>query len=166
LADDEMAEAARAIAILCNNAALRRAARRLGQLYDDVLAPSGLRTTQYSLLAQIAVMGSPALGELAEIMVMDASALSHTLRPLTRDGLVSFVVDNRDRRKRRIVLTEAGKAKLEQTTRLWSEAQSRFERVFGVEKAAALRDVLVGLASPGFAEAYRMDSGPGEATKA
>jgi DNA-binding MarR family transcriptional regulator len=161
-----MAEAARAIAILCNNAALRRAARRLGQLYDDVLAPSRLRATQHALLAQIEAMDSPALGELAEIMVMDASALGHTLRPLTRDGLVSFVLDNRDRRKRRIVLTEAGKAKLEQTTRLWSEAQSRFEHVFGVEKAAALRDVLVALASPGFADAYRMDPGPGKATKA
>ena len=75
------------IASLCNNAALRRAARRLGQLYDDQLTPSGLRTTQHGLLAQIEVMGSPALGELAD-MVMDASALSHTLRPLTRDGLV------------------------------------------------------------------------------
>src|SRR4051794_13428669 len=93
LADNEMAESARMFASLCNNAALRRAARRLGQLFDDELAPTGLRTTQYSLLAQIEVMGSPALGELAEIMVMDASALSHTLRPLTRDGLVSFVVD-------------------------------------------------------------------------
>ena len=41
-------------------------------------SPSGLRTTQHGLLAQIEVMGSPALGELAEIMVMDASALSHT----------------------------------------------------------------------------------------
>src|SRR4051812_29208477 len=152
LADDEMAEAALTIARLCNNAALRRAARRLSQLFDDVLAPSGLRTTQYGLLAQIKALGAPALGELAEIMVMDASALSHTLGPLTRDGFVSFVVDDRDRRRRRVVLTEAGKARLEQSTKLWSEAQGRFERVFGVEQAAALRDVLAVLASPGFAE--------------
>jgi DNA-binding MarR family transcriptional regulator len=82
------------------------------------------------------------------------------------DGLVSFVVDGRDRRRRRIVLTEAGKARLEQSTKHWSEAQARFERVFGVEKAAALRDLLVGLASPGFAEAFRMDPGSGEAAKA
>jgi DNA-binding MarR family transcriptional regulator len=166
LADDEMAEAELTIASICNNAALRRAARRLGQLYDDVLAPSGMRTTQHGLLTQIAIMGAPALGELAEIMVMDASALSHTLRPLARDGLVSFVADDRDRRRRRIVLTAAGKARLKQSTKLWSKAQARFERVFGIEKAAALRDVLVGLASAGFSEAYRMDSGPGEATKA
>ena len=129
-----MVAAAQTIASLCNNAALRRAARRLGQLFDDVLTPSGLRTTQHGLLAQIEVMGSPALGELAEIMVMDASALSHTLRPLTRDGLVSFVVDDSDRRRRRIVLTGAGKARLKQSTKLWSEAQARFERVFGVKR--------------------------------
>jgi DNA-binding MarR family transcriptional regulator len=161
-----MAEAALTIARLCNNAALRRAARRLGQLYDDVLTPSGLRTTQHGLLTQIEVMGSPALGELAEIMVMDASALSHTLRPLTRDGLVSFEVDDRDRRRRRIVLTRAGKARLKHSTKLWSLAQARFESLFGIEQATALRNALVGLASPGFAEAYRTDSGPGEATNA
>jgi hypothetical protein len=64
------------------------------------------------------------------------------------------------------VLTKTGKARLKQSTKLWSEAQARFERVFGVEKAAALRDVLVGLASPEFAEAYRMDSRPGGAKHA
>jgi DNA-binding MarR family transcriptional regulator len=166
LADEEMTEAAVTIASLCNNAALRRAARRLGQLYDDVLTPSGLRTTQHGLLTQIEVMGSPALGELAEIMVMDAAALSHTLRPLARDRLVAFVVDDSDRRKRRIVLTKAGKARLKQSTKLWCIAQARFERLFGAEKAAALRDVLVGLAAPGFAEAFRTDSRPDNATKA
>jgi DNA-binding MarR family transcriptional regulator len=166
LADEEMTEAAVTIASLCNNAALRRAARRLGQLYDDVLTPSGLRATQHALLTQIEVMGSPALGELAEIMVMDAAALSHTLRPLARDRLVAFVVDDSDRRKRRIVLTKAGKARLKQSTKLWCIAQARFERLFGAEKAAALRDVLVGLAAPGFAEAFRTDSRPDNATKA
>ena len=37
----------------CNNAMLRRASRMLGQVYDEELAASGLRTTQHSLLAQI-----------------------------------------------------------------------------------------------------------------
>ena len=41
----------------CNNSMLRRASRMLGQLYDDELAPSGLRATQHGLLAQIHRMG-------------------------------------------------------------------------------------------------------------
>ncbi|TJW81943.1 MAG: MarR family transcriptional regulator, partial [Mesorhizobium sp.] len=39
----------------CNNATLRRAARRLGRFYDDALAPSGLKGTQFGLLYQIHV---------------------------------------------------------------------------------------------------------------
>ena len=41
----------------CNNASLRKAARRLGKLYDAVLEPSGLKATQFSLLTQIYVSG-------------------------------------------------------------------------------------------------------------
>ena len=37
----------------CNNAAIRQAARMLGQLYDDALAPSGLRATQHTLLKTV-----------------------------------------------------------------------------------------------------------------
>lgn len=40
----------------CNNSMLRRASRMLGQVYDDALAPSGLRATQFGLLAQIDIM--------------------------------------------------------------------------------------------------------------
>ena len=43
----------------CNNAMLRRASRMLGQVYDEELAASGLRTTQHSLLAQIDKMNGP-----------------------------------------------------------------------------------------------------------
>ena len=43
----------------CNNAAIRQAARMLGQLYDDALAPSGLRATQHNLLNTIHRMDGP-----------------------------------------------------------------------------------------------------------
>ncbi|TGT34867.1 MarR family transcriptional regulator, partial [Mesorhizobium sp. M8A.F.Ca.ET.167.01.1.1] len=45
-----MTEAQRAGFSRCNNATLRRAARRLGRFYDDALAPSGLKGTQFGLL--------------------------------------------------------------------------------------------------------------------
>jgi hypothetical protein len=38
---------------VCTNTSLRRAARRLGNLYDDALAPLGLKATQVGLLADI-----------------------------------------------------------------------------------------------------------------
>ncbi len=49
--------------LACTNTALRRATRRLGQLYDDAIGPLGLKATQFGLLAAISEltrrMGGP-----------------------------------------------------------------------------------------------------------
>jgi DNA-binding MarR family transcriptional regulator len=127
----------------------------LGQLYDDALSPSGLKATQHGLLAQILMMDDPTLRELAEEIVMDLSALGHTLKPLIRDGYVALVPDKKDGRVKHATLTKAGKRKLEQTIVLWSEAQRRFEAVFGEKRAASLRDILEELSSETFRQSYK-----------
>jgi hypothetical protein len=75
----------------CNNTALRKATRRVSQLYDSVLAPAGLRSTQRSILVNIARFGSPTMGQLAASLVLDRSALGHNLRPLEREGSLSLM---------------------------------------------------------------------------
>lgn len=139
---------------LCSNSALRQAMRRMGQLYDDALAPSGLRATQHGILAALRAMGDPTMGELAERLVMDLSGLGHTLKPLTRDGYIALVPDEADRRARRVRLTPEGEAKLRETLPLWRGAQDRFEATFGVERAAELRAVLRILVTPEFHAAF------------
>ena len=134
--------------LVCNAAAVRKAARRVTQLYDDALRPTGLRLTQFSLLAAVdrREEAPPTLAELARAMVIDRSALGHNLRPLARDGLVALREGLKDRRERRIVLTGPGKAKLGEARALWRLAQDRFHEVFGPEEARALRAVLNGIA--------------------
>ncbi|WP_192256851.1 MarR family winged helix-turn-helix transcriptional regulator [Mesorhizobium silamurunense] len=127
---------------LCNNATLRRAGRKLGRFYDDVLAPSGLKGTQYGLLYQIHIGGEPAMGAIAEALIMDLSALGHTLKPLIRDGFVETFADKDDRRVKRVRLTPQGRVKLEEAMKLWSAAQQRFEAMVGQEYAANLRAAL------------------------
>jgi DNA-binding MarR family transcriptional regulator len=129
---------------LCIGAAVRKAARRITQFYDDALRPSGLRLTQYGLLAEIDRHGKapPTLAELARVMVLDRSALGHNLRPLERDGLIALLEGQEDRRERRIVLTWQGKAKLREAKAFWQLAQDRFSELFGSEQAGALRTVL------------------------
>jgi DNA-binding MarR family transcriptional regulator len=146
----ELADATR-----CNGTALRKAMRRVSQLYDEVLAPCGLRSTQRSLLIHIARAEAPTMGELAVALVLDRSALAQNLKPLERDGLIEIQVDEEDRRSRRIKLTSLGKAKLAESTRLWQKAQHRFEHVFGEEKARALRKSLLVIASENFEQAFR-----------
>ncbi|RWD07448.1 MAG: MarR family transcriptional regulator [Mesorhizobium sp.] len=126
----------------CNNATLRRAARSLGRFYDDALAPSGLKGTQFGLLFQIHVGSEPAMGTIAEALIMDLSALGHTLKPLIRDGYVETFVDKDDRRVKRVRLTPQGNVKLDEAIRLWSAAQQRFEDKVGAEQAAKLRAAL------------------------
>lgn len=138
----------------CTNTAVKRASRRLGQLYDAVLAPSGLRSTQCALLTQIRLSDGPTLRGLAEAMAMDLSALGHTLKPLQRDGLVALEPDPRDRRAKRVRLTAHGETRLDAALELWRAAQARFDAEFGGEESAALRTTLERLASPGFAAAF------------
>jgi len=139
---------------LCNGTALRKATRRVSQLYDAILAPCGLRSTQRSILMQIARLKAPTMGALAAAMVLDRSALAHNLKPLERDGLVAVVADPEDRRSRLVTLTKRGDAKLSESMSLWRDAQARFEKAFGAGKAQALRRTLAVVASEDFAEAF------------
>ncbi len=133
----------------CTATALRKASRRITQLYDDALAPSGLRSTQYAVLSELQRQGRhpPSLQELADALVMDRSALGHTLRPLERDGLVALQTDVDDGRRRQIVLTDEGLAKFAEARSLWAVAQRRFHRLFGAAEAQALRDTLLRIAN-------------------
>ncbi|WP_036242293.1 MarR family winged helix-turn-helix transcriptional regulator [Mesorhizobium sp. STM 4661] len=135
---------------LCNNAMLRRATRKLGQFYDDMLAPSGLKATQQGLLYQILIGDEPAMGAIAAALIMDLSALGHTLKPLIRDGYVETFADKDDRRVKRVRLTPQGLIKLDEAMKLWSLAQQRFEAMVGKDEAARLRAALDDIAALDF----------------
>ena len=140
--------------LVCNGAALRKATRRISQLYDTALAPCGLSSAQRSVLVHIDRAGSPTMTELAYAMVLDRSALARNIKPLERDGYLVQQPDEADGRSRRVVLTAAGRAKLAEANRLWRKAQNRFETVYGAERAAALRLALAEIYSDEFAAAF------------
>jgi len=143
---------------LCNCTALRKATRRVSQLYDSALEPCGLRTTQRAILNHIARAGTPSMGDLAEALVMDRGALTHNLKPLERDGLIKISVDPQDRRNRLIALTAQGRAKLAESEVLWARAQRGFEASFGAAKSASLRKALEYLVSDNFENAFNGQS--------
>jgi DNA-binding MarR family transcriptional regulator len=144
----------------CHCTALRKASRRISQLYDVALAPSGLKTTQRAILAQIGRSQPTTVGALAEALVMDSGGLAHTLKPLIRDGLVAADVDPQDRRNRLIRLTAAGRKKLKESDVLWDAAQRRFESSFGGARSEALREAMLLLVSDNFAENFALALAP------
>jgi DNA-binding MarR family transcriptional regulator len=129
--------------------------RRVGQLYDDILAPCGLRSTQYTLLAHIERLKQPAISALAAELVMDRSALAHTLQPLQRDGLILVAPDPRDRRTKRAEITQEGRRRLAEAEDLWRQGQARFEAAFGQGDAADLRVMMDRMASEAFVEDFQ-----------
>jgi DNA-binding MarR family transcriptional regulator len=135
-------------ASLCCATAMRKASRRLSQLYDEVYEPCGLRSTQAAILFELSRSAKkpPTMAELADAMVMDRSALGHNLRPLERDGLITLQESEEDRRRRHVLLTPVGKAKVRDALRLWQRAQDRFVEVFGEAEAASLRATLLSIA--------------------
>jgi DNA-binding MarR family transcriptional regulator len=131
----------------CNCLALRQATRHITRVYDRHLAPSGLRATQYSILARLKRKGPMTINSLAAEMVTDRTTLGRNILPLRRDGLITIAPGKSDRRSREICLTNAGAARLRSALRNWTRAQGTFERSFGVKRAKALRAMLDDIAS-------------------
>jgi DNA-binding MarR family transcriptional regulator len=89
----------------CNCFAVRAAARHISQLYDQFLAPTGLRTTQFSILSKLQRKGPVMINALAREMLMDRTTLGRNILPLERDGLLSIKAAASDRRAKELHLT-------------------------------------------------------------
>jgi DNA-binding MarR family transcriptional regulator len=140
----------------CNCFAVRSAARHVTQLYDQLLAPVGLRTTQFSVLAKLKRKGPLAINALASDMVMDRSTLGRNIQPLERDGLIAIEADASDRRAKVLRLTAAGEKRLQAALAAWSQAQDQFETNFGRKRSAEMRAMMRAVATSSFDPANRL----------
>jgi DNA-binding MarR family transcriptional regulator len=135
----------------CNCYAVRAAARHVSQFYDQVLAPTGLRTTQFSILSKLKRKGPLTINVLAADMAMDRTTLGRNILPLQRDGLIVVEPEAADRRAKALRLTKAGEKRLQAARERWGAAQERFESVFGSRRAAELRGLLRSVVARDFA---------------
>ncbi len=74
---------------VCNT--LRMVTRVVTQLYDDCLPPSGLRVTQFSILAAIARLGEAYLRQLDDTLAIDQTTLTRSLNLLEGYGVTKRV---------------------------------------------------------------------------
>ena len=121
----------------CVCATLRMATRAVARIYDESLAPYGLRTTQYSILARLEVEGPAPVGHLAARLVMDRSTLAREAAPLVRVGLVAEEAGP-DRRQRLLSLTTEGLSRLETARPGWRDAQRLVREELGRERTDGL----------------------------
>ena len=106
----------------CACATLRRAARAVTQLYDAALRDAGLRTTQFTILQALSLTGARPQGALGEILALDSTTLTRTLKLLADQGWIGSA-PGKDRRERRWELTRAGHQVLDRSLPMWERAQ-------------------------------------------
>ena len=108
----------------CTN--LRRASRAVTQLFDTYLDEVGLKATQFTVLASLALAEEkpPTIGELADTLVLEQSSLSRNLAVLERVGFIRLVPGEEDRRERIVSLTRSGRSALVKAFPVWRKAQS------------------------------------------
>ena len=139
----------------CNCLALRQAARHVTQFYDQALAPTGLRATQYSILARLDRKGPLTINALAAELVMDRTTLGRNILPLEREGFITIGPGQTDKRRKELRLTVYGSDCFRRASARWSDAQERFEQTFGAERARMLRGLLHDVATePALGEVY------------
>jgi len=120
----------------------RHASRHLTQFYDQMLVPSGIRITQFTMLMALSKLGPLTIVDLAKGLEMDRTTLGRNLGPLERDGIIEMSISATDGRKKLASLTTLGKRKLDRALALWRNAQVDFESRFGIARASALREEL------------------------
>jgi DNA-binding MarR family transcriptional regulator len=130
----------------CLCLAVQRAARRLARHFDEVFRPWDLTHGQYSLLVAINRPEPPAMGEVADLLAMDRTTLTAALKALERRGLVATRTDAKDRRSRRLLLTQAGRALLAEAYIAWKKAHAQMEARLAAQDPERLRRSLAKLA--------------------
>ncbi|MBA2666538.1 MAG: MarR family transcriptional regulator [Trueperaceae bacterium] len=117
----------------CTCLAARKEARSLTRRFERALRPHGLRATQFSILAALALRGPTRLGALAEMLGLERTTLTRGVALLERSGWVASA-SSPDARERTLLLTAAGRRCLDGAFPAWKRVQDDVlaERVAGV----------------------------------
>src|SRR6266849_604042 len=116
----------------CGCSTLRMVSGAVTQLYVDVLRRSGLRVTQFSILAAIVRMGEASLRQLEDALAIDQTTLTRSLTRLEQDQVIERAPDP-DARIKAVRLTNKGRRTLKTARPLWARAQDTVLRELGTK---------------------------------
>jgi DNA-binding MarR family transcriptional regulator len=114
----------------CMCSTFRRTSRALSQLYENALRPLDLRITQFTILQALSLTGEVPQNRLGEILTMDSTTLTRTLRIMRREG---WIAERRgeDRRERLLRLAKAGETQFKRALPAWEKVQWRLRHQVG-----------------------------------
>src|SRR5436190_18225481 len=85
----------------CASFNFRRTARAVTSLYDTALQKSGIRSTQFAILVGVAKNQPVSIGALANVLVIDGTTLTRSLRLLQTEGFIA--ISNRGAMRQRFL---------------------------------------------------------------
>lgn len=129
----------------CASFNFRRTARAVTRLYDMALQESGIRSTQFAILVGIAKSQPVSIGALADVLVIDSTTLTRSLRLLQKEGLVA-ISKRAAMRQRFLTVTAKGERTLARSLPAWRAAHERFVATIGSEYWDEMRSELERLA--------------------
>ena len=129
----------------CGSFNLRRTARAVTRFYDLAFQDCRIRSTQFTILVSIAKKKPISIGALADLLVIDRTTLTRSLRLLKKEGLVA-VSERSTMRQRFLTLTPQGEQMLERSLPYWRKAQERFVQALGLDHWTNFRNELEKLA--------------------
>jgi len=124
----------------CLCLASRRAARAITSRFDTVLRPYGIRATQFTLLAVLALKGPTSIGELAEIIGAERTTITRNLAVAAEQSLVR-IGSGVDARARIASITARGRQTLRRAFPAWRKTQNELTNVIGIRTADNLRQL-------------------------
>src|SRR5215469_1734424 len=136
----EVSDDLQASLLPCTCGTLRRASRAVTNLYDLVLAPSGLRLTQFLVLKSLHERSQIAQCDFARDQDIAVETLSRRFGALRRKGLVEMRLGERHG-ERIYSLTLEGHQAFRKALPYWERAQERLRNVLGNSDTRALLDI-------------------------
>ena len=125
----------------CSCTNIRRASHALTLLYDKLLAPSGLKVTQYSLLRHLHHLGPVTMNELSQATRLERTTLVRNLKLLEQAGLIRITPTSASQAKQ-VCITDAGIQALEVALPYWQKAQRSTKDLFTEEEFQVFRGAL------------------------
>ncbi len=123
----------------------RRTARAVTRMYDQALQDFGIRSTQFTILVGIAKHQPVSIGALADVLIIDRSTLTRSLRLLQKEGLIG-ISDRSAMRQRFLTITGKGERALARSLPAWRKVHADFVATVGSDYWNNMRSELEKLA--------------------
>lgn len=125
------------------NVRLIRTAAKMALLFQrEALRPNGMNVMEWRVLVSICKLGDCHLRELSRTATIDASHVSRVTKALEERGLIRRYPDPNDKRRTRLILTEAGNAMVDKVWPLALQLSDHVAAEIGPERMSALSEAL------------------------